>query len=353
MIYQIANYVQASRYGNGGVFGIGSQQQIIESRSLWEALVIIAACWKSPKSENLVRLETLKKYPSLQAEDIENSIKIIKENNFLIKPDIFKLDDRYSRNKLYYNQLGGDPLEVQARIESKAVTIIGCGGIGNHVAYMLATCGIKKITLVDDDHIEISNLTRQVLFTENDINLPKTEVLKRELEYRNHSVEIDIVESNIKSIADLDKLEKTDLYIISADSPSQLIDWVNISCVKKKQPYINIGYINDISVIGPFYIPDRTSCFHCQQIVPDLISETITEEPLQKELKSLEHEFKTSTFSAVNGVSASYAVGDIIRYLGEFGDVLSMNKRIGIYSNSIKIQEQSIDINLKCRVCQL
>lgn len=348
MELQIANYVQASRFGNGGVFGIGSHQQIIESKKLWEALVIVSSCWKKPRNEFDLRDEVSMKYPDILEENVEKAIFIIKENNFLIEPDIFDFDDRYSRNKLYFNQLGGDPIFVQKRLESKTVTIIGCGGIGNHVAYMLATSGIKKIILIDDDHIEISNLTRQVLFSEEDINNKKTLILERELKRRNKNVEIEIIEKNISSLADLDRLESSDLYVVSADYPAQLIDWVNESCVRKKQAYINIGYINDISVIGPFYIPGKTSCFHCQKIVPEYNKN----ETLIDELNVLDSGFKSSTFAAVNGVSASYATGDIIKFLGEFGNILSINKRIGIYSNSIDIQEQIIDLNLECKVCR-
>ncbi|NIG98741.1 MAG: hypothetical protein G5701_07605 [Serratia symbiotica] len=48
------------------------------------------------------------------------------------------------------------------------VTILGCGGIGNHIGAALATNDIGTINLVDGDHIELSNLTRQILFDEND-----------------------------------------------------------------------------------------------------------------------------------------------------------------------------------------
>ncbi len=55
---------------------------------------------------------------------------------------------------------------------------------------MLAASGVGKLTLVDNDVIELTNLTRQILFTEEDIGLPKTKVLKRTLIRRNSQKEM-------------------------------------------------------------------------------------------------------------------------------------------------------------------
>ena len=58
--------------------------------------------------------------------------------------------------------------------------IIGCGAIGSHIAEILIRFGITKINLYDDDVVNEHNLTNQ-LYTTEDLNLPKTEALKRYL----------------------------------------------------------------------------------------------------------------------------------------------------------------------------
>lgn len=117
----------------------------------------------------------------------------------------FNLNNRYSRNHLFYNLYGADHLLVQKKLLSKHVTIIGCGGIGSHISYLLTTAGIGKITLVDNDIIEVSNLNRQFLFTEQDIGKKKTKILSRELKKRNSLIEINTIEININSEKDIKK----------------------------------------------------------------------------------------------------------------------------------------------------
>ena len=70
------------------------------------------------------------------------------------------------------------------------VVLLGCGGIGSLVAITLATAGVGELILVDGDHVEPSNLTRQFLFTEADVGLPKAEVLARKLRRRNSSCQV-------------------------------------------------------------------------------------------------------------------------------------------------------------------
>ncbi|BCP63091.1 hypothetical protein SUT503_01490 [Streptococcus parasuis] len=68
-----------------------------------------------------------------------------------------------------------------ARFKDTTFVIIGCGSIGNYISYALSVYSPKKLILVDGDRIERSNLNRQILFSEEDINCYKSEVIAREL----------------------------------------------------------------------------------------------------------------------------------------------------------------------------
>lgn len=120
---------------------------------------------------------------------------------------------------------------------------------------------------------------------------------------------------------------------------------MNSFCVEQQQPYVNIGYINDISVIGPFYIPGETGCFRCASVAPEFDGQN------QNKFDKLNSGFKAATFAPVNGVAASYAAGDIIKFLGKFAEVQSINKRIGIHSAIAKIETQPLDKNEECKIC--
>lgn len=339
----ISRHIQVSRMGDKGIFGIGSEQKILDI-DLWEAIVKILSDVRKKPFET--KGELLKRYDFDKANE---AVDFILSSNVTIPLDEFDSSNRYSRNHLYYNYMRAIPSVVQRKIENSSVTIIGCGGIGTHLAYYLSTSGVGSITLVDNDVVEVSNLTRQVLFGEADVGLDKAEVIKREVLKRNSEVKVSIKRMEIASKHSLSELDKTDLYIVSADTPFQLMDWVNQYCVENGQAYVNIGYINDISLIGPFYIPRETSCYKCAEITPRLDGkETIDD--LCREINS---EFKAATFPGVNGVAASYAFNDVIKYLGGFGEILSANKRVGIHSSKCDFEFQHIKKNPRCKVCSM
>ncbi len=84
---------------------------------------------------------------------------------------------RYERHFL----LPGFSQEHQRRIRLSSVIIIGVGGLGNIVAPCLAAVGVGKLTLVDYDSIDVSNLSRQHLFSEADVGKKKSEVAAEKL----------------------------------------------------------------------------------------------------------------------------------------------------------------------------
>ncbi|MBS2970262.1 ThiF family adenylyltransferase [Metabacillus sp. KIGAM252] len=99
------------------------------------------------------------------------------------------MSDRYSRQTLFFpNGENG-----QAEISSKTVLLIGCGALGSGIAETLVRAGTGKLILVDRDYVDESNLQRQQLFTEQDVEeqLPKAEAAKRRLQQINHLPEIE------------------------------------------------------------------------------------------------------------------------------------------------------------------
>lgn len=80
--------------------------------------------------------------------------------------------DRYAR-QIVLPAFGG---AGQAKLKAGHVAIIGAGGIGCPAITYLAAAGIGRLTIIDHDHVELSNLQRQPLFTDADIGKPKAEV---------------------------------------------------------------------------------------------------------------------------------------------------------------------------------
>lgn len=95
--------------------------------------------------------------------------------------------DRYSR-QIRLENFG---LEGQNALAKAKVLIIGCGGLGSPAAMSLSRAGVMHLGLVDGDVVQLSNLHRQVLFTESDINELKVEATKRNLLYGDSTLTIE------------------------------------------------------------------------------------------------------------------------------------------------------------------
>jgi len=76
---------------------------------------------------------------------------------------------RYSRHILL-NEIG---VEGQQRLREASMLVIGAGGLGSPAAFYLASAGVARITLVDGDSVDLTNLQRQILHTTDRIGTPK------------------------------------------------------------------------------------------------------------------------------------------------------------------------------------
>ncbi len=178
-----------------------------------------------------------------------------KKSNILTDRDI-DTDSIYSRSKAYYffNKMGN----VHDALRSRHVLILGCGGIGSHVAWNLAVMGVGHLTLLDFDVVEVSNLNRQLLYDLEDAGRPKVEALKEKLLKINPDVDIDTVEARIWSEEELERVviqRPYDLIIKSVDSPARFPLWLDNVCRRHGLKYIAGITVSSNPLIGPTFIP--------------------------------------------------------------------------------------------------
>ncbi|MCJ7422105.1 HesA/MoeB/ThiF family protein [Sphingomicrobium astaxanthinifaciens] len=95
--------------------------------------------------------------------------------------------DRYARH-IVLPDVGG---VGQRRLKAARIAVVGAGGIGAGVLPALVGAGVGRITLFDDDAVELSNLQRQWLFTEEDIGALKAPLVRRFAEARDPNVQLD------------------------------------------------------------------------------------------------------------------------------------------------------------------
>lgn len=111
--------------------------------------------------------------------------------------DLNDLDDvqlaRYSRHIL----LDVIDLEGQARLLASHVLVVGCGGLGSAVIPYLAASGVGRLTLIDADVIELSNLQRQVCYQMADLGEPKSMVMATRIAQLNPDIQVRVVNERV------------------------------------------------------------------------------------------------------------------------------------------------------------
>lgn len=168
--------------------------------------------------------------------------------------------ERYSR-QILFSPIGE---EGQQKLREKHVLIIGIGTLGTLSSEMLTRAGIGKLTIVDRDYIEWSNLQRQQLYTEVDARnrIPKAVAAKARLQKINTDTEIDAkimdvtpieLENLVHNHVDLilDATDNFDIRMMINDiSQKYQIPWIYGSCVGSYGMSFTI-------------IPKETPCLHC------------------------------------------------------------------------------------------
>lgn len=168
--------------------------------------------------------------------------------------------NRYNRQLLLFDSINpkkefDENYLQQQKLQQTHVLIMGIGGIGNFIATSLVAAGVGKITLVDFDVVEESNLNRQILFSENDLGKSKVEAAAKRLKELNSGCEINFLHREISSIEIFENLlnecNDVNYIVLSADKPVDLVLWASSLCKKYRFKYIKCGYMAYQGLIGP------------------------------------------------------------------------------------------------------
>ncbi len=169
------------------------------------------------------------------------------------------MQNRYSRQTLF-PPIG---LQGQTKIREKHVLIIGAGALGSGNAEVLVRAGVGKLTIIDRDYVEESNLQRQQLYTEADVadKLPKAAAAEKRLKAVNSEVDIRALIGDATPEV-LEELAKgADLIVDSTDNFETRMAINDIS-QKYRIPWI---YGACVASFGMSFtiIPGKTPCLNC------------------------------------------------------------------------------------------
>lgn len=142
--------------------------------------------------------------------------------------------ERYSRHILL-KEMGE---AGQESILAAHALVIGAGGLGSPACYYLAASGIGKITLVDDDTVDLTNLHRQILHMPGNIGMPKVLSGKDTLTRLNPDVEINAINERPDE-SRLHELAQTASVVLDCSDNFATRHTINRVCVKRRLPLVS------------------------------------------------------------------------------------------------------------------
>ena len=159
-------------------------------------------------------------------------------------------------------------LEGQARLKQSRVLVIGAGGLGTPAAQYLAGAGVGSIRLVDDDRIALSNLPRQLAYTEDDIGELKVEVLARRLGEANGEIVIEARCARFQDATAAQLLDGVDIVLDATDSLQARLD-IDRATYAARLPWIMGAAVGTSGQWAVFDEARREGCYHCLMREPD------------------------------------------------------------------------------------
>jgi len=172
---------------------------------------------------------------------------------------------RYSR-QVMLEEIGFEGME---KLRSAKVCVVGAGGIGNPVITQLVAMGVGKLRIVDRDVIEVTNLHRQHLYTDDDIGRVKVEAAAERLRKLNPGIEIEPVPTSVTKFTAEGIVKGFDIVIDALDSVDARYA-LNDACIKHNIPLIYAGAVGVTGSVSTI-LPNNSACLRC--MFPELKEE--------------------------------------------------------------------------------
>ncbi|GAB6026063.1 Molybdenum cofactor synthesis protein 3 [Chamberlinius hualienensis] len=167
--------------------------------------------------------------------------------------------NRYSR-QLLLPEIG---VHGQEKLKSTSVLIVGAGGLGCPVAIYLAAAGIGKLGVIDYDNIEINNLHRQILHTEEKVGTSKAQSVVDSIKKLNSSVECVAVNEQLTNVNGLSIIEKYSLFHLNLLFKYLLND----ACVICHKPLVSGSALRFEGQLTIYHF-NGAPCYRCLYPVP-------------------------------------------------------------------------------------
>ena len=239
---------------------------------------------------------------------------------------------RYSRHLLL------EEIDVagQEKLLGSHVLVIGAGGLGSAAAPYLAAAGVGKITLIDHDQVELTNLQRQIMHTQNSIGKTKVESGRQFLQSLNSALTINTIAAKASEDLLNTLLPEVDLVLDCTDNfaTRQL---VNQACFIHKIPLVSGSALKFDGQLSVFDFRKETSpCYAC----------IFSPDERFKEVSCA----SMGIFSPLVGIIGSMQAAQALQVLIGFGQPL-VGRMLLWNAMNTQIDEIRVARNPACKVC--
>ena len=149
----------------------------------------------------------------------------------------------------------------QAKLLDAKILCVGAGGLGSPVAYYLAAAGVGTLGIADHDTVDMSNLQRQILHTNDRVGMPKVESARMTLEALNPDVNVIPIQERLSSENVMRIIKDYDIVVNGCDNfPTRYL--INDACVMAKKILVD-GSIFQFEGQATVFSPDEGPCYRC------------------------------------------------------------------------------------------
>lgn len=239
---------------------------------------------------------------------------------------------RYSRH-LLLDEIG---IAGQERLSAARALIVGAGGLGSPVSLYLAAAGVGRIVLCDHDHVEPTNLQRQIAHDLESLGVNKAESAARRMRAMNPDIEVIPLPQRLEGEVLLEEVESADVVLDCSDNFATR-HAINRACVAFRKPLVSgaaVRFDGQISVFDPRQ--PHAPCYAC----------LFPEEAGGGEMRCAEF----GVFAPLVGVVGSMQAAEALKLVMDIG--ASLSGRLLLY-NALDAEWRSIRLKKDpaCPVC--
>ena len=224
--------------------------------------------------------------------------------------------------------------EGQEALKEAKVLILGAGGLGCAASQYLVAAGVGELTLIDDDVVDVSNLQRQILHTDERVGLKKVDSAKQALSALNPYVSINTIHQRLTDPQLLSLIEQHTLVLDCCDNV-ETRNQLNRLCYATKTPLISGAAIRMEGQISVYQYRDNEPCYECLSALFG-----------QQTLSCVE----AGILSPVVGIIGAVQAVEAIKVLANIGETLS-NRLLMLDAFTMQWQEMKLAKHPHCLIC--